>query len=68
MQKRAHITYTAISQYCLFVLRYQHQVLDLMCLVMVRVILPGSRWNSLPPGNLTRLARTARQGLKPILE
>ena len=32
------------------------------------IILPGSRWNALPPGTLTRIARTARQGLKPILE
>ena len=31
-------------------------------------IVPGSRWNTLPPGNLTRLARTARQVLIPILE
>ena len=31
-------------------------------------IVPGSRWNVLPPGTLTRLALTARQGLKPLLE
>ena len=31
-------------------------------------IVPGSRWNALPPGTLTHLARTESQGLKPILE
>ena len=31
-------------------------------------IVPGSRWNALPLGTLTRRARTARQRLKPILE
>ena len=29
---------------------------------------PGSRWNVIPPGTLTRHALTARQGLKPPLE
>ena len=31
-------------------------------------IVPASRWNLLPPGTLTRLARMARQGLKHLLE
>ena len=31
-------------------------------------IVPGYRWNKLPPGTFTRRARTASQGLKHILE
>ena len=31
-------------------------------------IVPGSRWNVLPPGTITRLTLTARQRLKPPLE
>ena len=33
-----------------------------------RSIVPGYRWNVLPPGTLTRLTLKARKGLKPPLE
>ena len=39
-----------------------------LVVVFIVLIFPGSRWNSLPPGTLTCLARKARQRLKPILE
>ena len=43
-------------------------VMDSQNLQDQQFIVPGSRWNTLPPGTLTCLTRTARKWLKPILE
>ena len=40
IQKRVNITYAAISPHCLFSLRYQHQVINIMRLIMVQIIFP----------------------------
>ena len=40
MRKRVHITYTTISPNFIFILCYQHQVLNLMHLVVVWILLP----------------------------
>ena len=46
---------------------YQFDILDREKLIDLINIVPGSRWNALPPVTLTRLASTARQILKPVL-
>ena len=39
MQKPVHITYTSVSPGFIFALRYQHQVLKIMCLGTVWILL-----------------------------
>ena len=66
MQKRVHITLTAIYPDCIFVLRYHPQFLNIMCLGTVHILPPyrfnwvNEPWNTAfqyhPPQNKVSLA------------